>query len=63
MILHILMILMKIRTFCKIIKNKNSYKIDFESKIRGAAPGQSAVFYKDSICLGGGIIESVSKSI
>ena len=48
---------------CKIIKNKNSYQIEFESNIRGAAPGQSAVFYQDSICLGGGIIETVSKSI
>ena len=48
---------------CKIIKKKNSYQVEFESNIRGAAPGQSAVFYHDSICLGGGIIETVTKSI
>ncbi len=43
------------------IKNKNnSYIVDFEKKIKGVAPGQSAVFYDKNICLGGGII---SKSL
>ena len=41
---------------CKIIYKENKYIIDFENTIRGVAPGQSAVFYKDNICLGGGVI-------
>ena len=31
-------------------------KIIFEESLRRPAPGQSAVFYKDQVCLGGGIV-------
>jgi len=41
---------------CKISHHKNKYIIKFSEDIRGVAPGQSAVFYDDNMCLGGGII-------
>ena len=41
---------------CNIEFNEN-FKVTFDKKIRGVAPGQSAVFYKDNLCLGGGVIE------
>ncbi len=41
---------------CKIIFNKN-IKVIFKNSIFAVAPGQSAVFYKYNICLGGGIIK------
>ena len=45
---------------CSINKIIKGFKIIFDESIRGVAPGQSAVFYDDNICLGGGVI---SKSI
>ncbi len=40
------------------IEAKGKFNIEFEQEIRGVAPGQSAVFYNDDLCLGGGIIEA-----
>jgi tRNA-specific 2-thiouridylase len=46
------------------LKCENSnYYIDFKQPVRAAAPGQSAVIYKDNICVGGGIISKSFNSI
>jgi len=42
---------------CRIEFNEK-INVKFEKEIRGVAPGQSAVFYKDNLCLGGGVIEA-----
>ena len=39
-----------------LIKDVNGIKVSFDEQIRAIAPGQSAVFYNDNLCLGGGII-------
>ena len=41
----------------KIIKNNNEYEITFHQAQAAVTPGQSIVFYRDNIVLGGGIIE------
>ena len=41
-----------------IIEFNKGFKVMFDEEIRGVAPGQSAVFYKDNLCLGGGVIEA-----
>ncbi|MBK4765194.1 MAG: tRNA 2-thiouridine(34) synthase MnmA [Pantoea sp. Brub] len=44
---------------CKVISqyNDNSIKVIFYNPIHSVTPGQSAVFYLDQVCIGGGIIK------
>jgi tRNA-specific 2-thiouridylase len=43
------------------ITGKNKYIIIFDEAQRAITPGQSIVFYQDDICLGGGVIETMSR--
>src|SRR5690606_41104348 len=43
---------------CRVTPMPNgSVQVDFDEPVAAVTPGQSAVFYQDEVCLGGGIIE------
>ena len=39
-------------------KDNDTIEVMFDEPQKAVTPGQSAVFYLDEVCLGGGIIES-----
>lgn len=41
---------------CSLQKNGADWRVQLTDEIRALTPGQSAVFYADGVCLGGGII-------
>ncbi|WP_416304916.1 tRNA 2-thiouridine(34) synthase MnmA [Neptunicella sp. SCSIO 80796] len=43
---------------CQLTVNNNQVEVLFDQPQKAVTPGQSAVFYLDQVCLGGGIIES-----
>ena len=43
---------------CKVKINDGIAEVHFASPVRSVTPGQHAVFYREEVCLGGGIIES-----
>ncbi|GLP97854.1 tRNA 2-thiouridine(34) synthase MnmA [Paraferrimonas sedimenticola] len=47
---------------CRVeVVSDDTIKVHFDSPVAAVTPGQSAVFYKDEVCLGGGIIDSLIK--
>ncbi len=47
---------------CQFLQNTNEIKVSFTFPQRAMAVGQSVVFYKDDLCLGGGVISTVGES-
>lgn len=45
---------------CRLEEVQNEWKVVFVDKLRGVATGQSCVVYQGDVCVGGGVIASVS---